>query len=181
MSSRLLLALVVPFALLAARPALAVIAHAAVVRSGFIYDAGPYARVHPSTLVETSGGELLAAWFVGTADSNPDVCIWLSRFEDGRWTPGMRVADGVQHAGKRHPTWNPVLFQPANGPLMLFYKVGPTPETWWGMLITSNDGGRTWGCKKSHVASLDKMFRRERLGGLWRGNDGWSTRGRVTT
>jgi predicted neuraminidase len=27
---------------------------------------------------------------------------------------------------------------------MLFYKVGPSPDTWWGMLITSADGGKTW-------------------------------------
>jgi predicted neuraminidase len=27
---------------------------------------------------------------------------------------------------------------------MLFYKVGPKPDSWWGMLKTSNDGGRTW-------------------------------------
>ena len=27
---------------------------------------------------------------------------------------------------------------------MLFYKVGPSPSTWWGMVMTSADGGRTW-------------------------------------
>ena len=27
---------------------------------------------------------------------------------------------------------------------MLFYKVGPSPSTWWGMLLTSDDGGKTW-------------------------------------
>jgi predicted neuraminidase len=37
-----------------------------------------------------------------------------------------------------------VLFQPRRGPLMLFYKVGPTPQSWWGMVKTSADGGRTW-------------------------------------
>jgi predicted neuraminidase len=37
-----------------------------------------------------------------------------------------------------------VLFQPRVGPLMLFYKVGPTPQTWWGELRTSADDGRTW-------------------------------------
>src|SRR5262249_35080830 len=30
------------------------------------------------------------------------------------------------------------------GPLMLFYKVGPSPATWWGMMMTSMDEGRTW-------------------------------------
>jgi predicted neuraminidase len=27
---------------------------------------------------------------------------------------------------------------------MLFYKVGPSPQGWWGMVRTSRDGGRTW-------------------------------------
>ena len=27
---------------------------------------------------------------------------------------------------------------------MLFYKVGPSPSEWWGMLMTSDDAGRTW-------------------------------------
>jgi predicted neuraminidase len=38
-----------------------------------------------------------------------------------------------------------VLFQPATGPLLLFYKVGPDPRRWWGMVRTSDDGGATWG------------------------------------
>ena len=29
-------------------------------------------------------------------------------------------------------------------PLLLFYKVGPSPDTWWGMLIKSSDNGQTW-------------------------------------
>jgi predicted neuraminidase len=56
----------------------------------------------------------------------------------------VEVANGVQTDGTRYATWNPVLFQPRGGPLMLFYKVGPSPEAWWGMLRTSADGGRTW-------------------------------------
>jgi predicted neuraminidase len=27
---------------------------------------------------------------------------------------------------------------------MLFYKVGPSPGAWWGMLMTSTDGGKNW-------------------------------------
>ena len=29
---------------------------------------------------------------------------------------------------RRYPCWNPVLFQPKDGPLMLFYKVGSNPQ-----------------------------------------------------
>ena len=31
-----------------------------------------------------------------------------------------------------------------DGTLLLFYKVGPSPRAWWGMLKSSADGGRTW-------------------------------------
>jgi predicted neuraminidase len=44
----------------------------------------------------------------------------------------------------RYPCWNPVLYQPKSGPLLLFYKVGPDPQSWWGMLTTSDDSGKTW-------------------------------------
>ena len=117
----------------------------AVVRTEFIYDTGPYPQVHASTLVETASGQLIAAWFGGTEEGHDDVCIWVSRYESGRWSPGVKVADGSnQDASKRYPTWNPVLFQPRGGPLMLFYKVGPSPQEWWGMVMTSTDDGRTW-------------------------------------
>ena len=110
----------------------------------FVYDTGPYPQVHASTLVETTSGRLLAAWFGGTEEGHEDVSIWVARHENGRWTPGVKVADGVQDAAKRYPTWNPVLFQPSGGPLLLFYKVGPSPREWWGMVIESTDDGRTW-------------------------------------
>src|SRR5665213_1235209 len=27
---------------------------------------------------------------------------------------------------------------------MLFYKIGPDPKSWWGMLMTSSDQGKSW-------------------------------------
>jgi len=119
------------------------IASSAVVKSEFIFESAPFPSCHASTIAETKDG-LVAAWFGGTAERNPDVCIYVSRNENGRWTSPVAVADGVGFTSNRLPTWNPVLFQPRNGPLMLFYKVGPSPSTWWGMLITSDDGGKTW-------------------------------------
>lgn len=129
-------------------------AQPAIVSHEFIYEKAPYPSCHASTIVETAGGSLLAAWFGGTHEKHPDVGIWLSRRENGTWTPGVEVANGVQADGTRHPTWNPVLFQPREGPLMLFYKVGPTPQTWWGMVMTSTDDGRTWSKPERLAANM---------------------------
>ena len=115
----------------------------AVVRSEFIYETAPFPSCHASTIAETKDG-LITAWFGGKEEKAPDVGIWVSRFRDGKWTAPVEVANGAQPDGKSHPCWNPVLFQPRKGALMLFYKVGPSPDAWWGMLRTSEDAGRTW-------------------------------------
>ena len=113
------------------------------VKQEFIFQTAPFPSCHASTIVETKSG-LVAAWFGGTAERNPDVCIYVSRFVDNLWTAPVEAANGLGFGTNRLPTWNPVLFQPKNGPLMLFYKVGPSPATWWGMLTTSTDDGKTW-------------------------------------
>ena len=109
----------------------------------FVFEKAPFAECHASTIVETGDG-LVAAWFGGTEEQHPDVGIWLSRHERGKWTAPIEVANGVESPARRYPTWNPVLFRPKPGPLMLFYKMGPSPSRWWGMVMTSEDGGKSW-------------------------------------
>jgi predicted neuraminidase len=124
--------------LLAAQPP----ASNGVLRSEFVFETAPFASAHASTIVETKGG-LIAAWFGGTREGAPDVGIWVSRHENGTWTAPVEVANGLQPDGTRHPCWNPVLVDGRES-LLLFYKVGPSPQTWWGMVRSSRDGGRTW-------------------------------------
>lgn len=108
-----------------------------------IFDNAPFAQCHASTIVETGSG-LVAAWFGGSAEGNPDVGIWLARREGRVWTAPVEVARSGRAGGEREPCWNPVLFEPTGGPLLLFYKVGPSPSRWRGMLTRSSDDGRTW-------------------------------------
>lgn len=113
-----------------------------------IFDHAPFESCHASTIVESASGQLLAAWFGGTGEGQADVGIWLSRRTDRGWTAPVEVARGTSPAGAdgklvRHPAWNPVLFQPKEQPLTLFFKVGPSPSEWWGMVMTSGDG-KTW-------------------------------------
>ena len=126
-------------------PALTKVGEKGYVKGKLIYslENKPTPQCHASTIVETPTG-LVAAWFGGKHEKNPDVGIWVSRHLENKWIKPVEVANGVQSASKRYPCWNPVLFQPKRGPLMLFYKVGPSPSKWWGMLVTSNDGGETW-------------------------------------
>jgi len=115
------------------------------IKSEFIYleEDVSFPSCHASTIEETENG-LVAAWFGGTSEKDPDVGIWISRNMNGKWSSPVEVVNGVQNESLRYPCWNPVLFQAGTGPLMLFYKVGPDPRTWWGMLTTSDDEGLTW-------------------------------------
>jgi predicted neuraminidase len=128
--------------------------HPALLRSGFIYEKAPYPACHASTIVEPTPGHLVAAWFGGTAEKNPDVGIWVARHDGAGWSTPVEVANGVRPDAPRVPTWNPVLFQPKSGPLLLFYKVGPSPQTWWGELRTSTDGGRSWSAARRLPAGI---------------------------
>ena len=114
-----------------------------VVKAEFIYDDAPFPQCHASTIVETPTG-LVAAWFGGTKEGNPDVGIWLSRQiasdGEGRWSTPVEVANGAETEDPRVNCLNPVLFQIHDGPLVLFYKTGK----WWAYVKRSTDGGVTW-------------------------------------
>lgn len=112
-------------------------------KSEFIYETAPFPSCHASTIAETPQG-LITAWFGGTHERHKDVGIWTSRLLNGKWTAPIEVANGVQNADLRYPTWNPVLFQMPGAELLLFYKVGPSPAEWWGMMMRSTDGGLSW-------------------------------------
>jgi predicted neuraminidase len=112
------------------------------VRSEFIFTNAPFTQCHASTLAEGRHG-LIAAWFAGTREKNPDVGIWVSRHLDGRWTAPEEIDKGIV-GDTDYACWNPVLFQQPDGDLMLFYKIGLNPREWWGVYRTSADGGKTW-------------------------------------
>ncbi|MDR3406334.1 MAG: exo-alpha-sialidase [Chthoniobacter sp.] len=114
-----------------------------IVRSEFIFESAPFPSCHASTIVQTKSG-LAAAWFGGTKEGAPDVGIWLSRQRDGQWSAPAEVATRVLEDGTHFACFNPVLFQPPNAPLLLFYKAGGNPAGWAAFLKTSTDEGATW-------------------------------------
>jgi predicted neuraminidase len=132
-----MLRLLLSLHLATALPALT--ASPAILKSEFLFDPAPHPQCHASTIVETPAG-LVAAWFGGTKEGNPDVGIWLTREVDGRWLPPVEVANGAETEDPRVNCLNPVLYQVPEGPLLLFYKTGK----WWAYVKRSTDHGSTW-------------------------------------
>ena len=125
---------------------------AGIVLEEFVFTEADFRSCHAATLLELQNGDLLCAFFGGTKEGHPDVETRLSRKPfGGKWTRPVSVADGVQSEHERLATGNPILFQPAGGNIMLFYKVFRSKVPWWGEMKTSCDDGRTWSKAKKII------------------------------
>ena len=75
------------------------------VDSGFIFSNAPFQSCHASSLVALPANKIMAAWFGGKHESNPDVTIWSSVNEKGIWSDPKEIAlafrtmDFAMHAG----------------------------------------------------------------------------------
>ena len=134
--------------LLAAMPCFVVRAQVA---SELIYAVGStsFPSSHASTVVELPGGDVMAAWFGGTAEGKPDVAIWGAHRGKDRWSAPVEL---VREPGT--PCYNPVLFFTKDGELWLYYKFGPSPATWSAGRMSSRDNGRTWSAPEHLPAGL---------------------------
>lgn len=90
-----------------------------------IFVNSPFHQCHGSTVSILSDGSIAVAWFAGTRESNPDTAIWWCRQRDGKWEkPKMMAKCGyIAH-------WNPVLHPIGDGTLLLYFKVGKSPDSW---------------------------------------------------
>lgn len=109
-----------------------------------IFETAPFKQCHASTITELKDGSLMVAWFGGSYEGGSDVGIWASVKQGASWSIPMEIANGEINDTLRFPCWNPVLFRTNNGELFLYYKVGPNPREWWGMVIKSIDEGENW-------------------------------------
>src|SRR6476620_3655838 len=116
-----------------------------IVTEELVFKNPPFKECHASTILEPRTGLLMIACFAGSEEGHPDVNIWLTeKARNGKWAKPVIAADGVLNDSVRVPTWNPVLFKWTSGKTVLYYKAGPNPRQWWGMVRTSLDSGKTW-------------------------------------
>ena len=71
--------------------------HPAIVKDEFLYEHTYFPEAHASTIVERRNGDLVAGYFGGTHERDPDVCIWVNIKKKGsdEWSKPILAADGV--------------------------------------------------------------------------------------
>ena len=106
----------------------------------FIFDSASFPSCHASTIVELKNGDILTAWFGGTAEGNDDVAIWSSVKSKATGWSVPRVL--IKEPGAS--MYNPVLFYTLDAVLWLYYKYGKSPMTWSAGKMYSVDNGKTW-------------------------------------
>jgi len=116
----------------------------------FLYTEAAFPSCHAATIACLDGGDLVAAFFGGSYEGAPDVCIYVCRKPAGQsgWTAPQVAADGVINDTLRKACYNPVLAALPNGELLLFFKIGSCVADWSGWLTRSTDGGRTWSARE---------------------------------
>ncbi|KAF6817750.1 glycosyl hydrolase [Colletotrichum sojae] len=101
-------------------------------------------QVHASNLLQLPDGTLLCAWFGGSQEGLPDICIWLSRQEPGSdaWSEPRKISSDAGRSCQ-----NPVLFRaPRTGVIWLFHtsQDAGNQDGCYVVARTSEDGGATW-------------------------------------
>lgn len=114
-----------------------------IVTSEYVFEDAPFKQCHASTIIELKDGSPMVAWFGGEYEGSKDVEIWASVKNGDIWSTPKQIANGIINDSLRYPCWNPVLFRTKDG-ISLYYKVGPNPREWWGMVIRSTDEGKSW-------------------------------------
>lgn len=97
------------------------------------------AQCHASNLLLLPNGDLLCAWFGGSIEGRPDICIYMSRLPAGAnlWTPAVKMTHDHTRSEQ-----NPVLFRvPSTGEIRLLY--------------TSQDAGNQDSAIVKQVVSVD--------------------------
>lgn len=76
----------------------------AILKDEFLYEQASFPQCHAATIVETKKGDLVATYFGGKHERNPDVCIWVSIKKKGtnEWSKPILAADGVFTLGTKN-------------------------------------------------------------------------------
>ncbi len=96
----------------------------------FVYDNSIYPETHAASIIERPNGDLVATYFGGTKERNPDVCIWTQIKKKGSdtWSKPVLAADGVVKLGTAEATQARIDDQCAKAEVGPFRNFGITWE-----------------------------------------------------
>ena len=119
--------------------------HPAILLEEFTYDSADFSSIHASSIEDLPNGDLVVVYFGGPGEGDAGTVIRYQRKPpDGTWSTPIVLGDDGTASGTETPCWNPVIYQVPGGDLLFWWKVGPNPSRWWGMLKRSSDNGQTW-------------------------------------
>ena len=104
------------------------------------------------SIIELDRGEMLVSFMGGMSEGKADTACYTARLyaDEDTWAP-PKVAVAAKFGV---PCWNPVLLKLPEGEVILFYKRGPSRESWSGFLRRSADGGDSWGREEPLPAGI---------------------------
>lgn len=120
-------------------------------------------QCHASNLLQLPDKTLLCAWFGGSQEGLPDICIWLSRLTPGAtaWSEPCKISFDDNRSCQ-----NPVLFRdPESGRVWLFHtsQDAGNQDECHVMARTSEDGGVTWSKPNLPLKEKKGIFVRQPL------------------
>ena len=123
-----------------------------------------YPMAHVASMAELPDGRLMATWYAGSGEVQPDVKIYSATQKKGEssWSLPrvIMTREQASHEVQRYikALGNALIFAEADGTLRLLY-VTISMGKWSGSMLnltTSRDAGKTWG--KSRHLSLSPFF-----------------------
>ncbi|MFR8404986.1 MAG: exo-alpha-sialidase, partial [Monoglobus pectinilyticus] len=109
------------------------------VREEIFGDDREFDSPHAPTVLPLKNNNVLAAWFGGRFEKDPDTAIWTAKRLNGVWQKPKKTVDVMNIAA-----WNPVLFRLNNDRIILYFKLGPEIPKWHTEYVYSDDEGKTW-------------------------------------
>jgi len=124
-------------------------AHPAITKDQFLYEQASFPQCHAATIVETRKGDLVATYFGGKHERNPDVCIWVSIKKKGSdvWSEPILAADGVFELGSPYAEIAGITAEstPAiEGPMKKSVKGEAKRKACWNPVICEMPNGELW-------------------------------------
>lgn len=109
------------------------------VREDIFGDEREFDSPHAPTVLPLKNDDVVAAWFGGRFEKDPDTAIWTAKRINGVWQKPKKTVDVMNIAA-----WNPVLFRLNDGRIVLYFKIGAEIQKWHTEFVCSVDEGDTW-------------------------------------